>query len=82
MRCDQCKFWHSEKPHIIGECTKAKPFWEVSTWTRGGTEDWERKLKAEFRDLKMFCQDGSDYRAYLLTKPDFYCAHFEGTDHA
>jgi len=90
-RCDGCKHWDMDSGKAFsgtGLCTKARPLWDVSEWDRyGGDHDgdvdpeaaaeWTRCIKPEFADLKMFCQDGSDYRADLLTKPDFFCAHHE-----
>jgi hypothetical protein len=88
MRCDDCKHWNrAEGKYGTGLCTKAQPFWEASEWTEWDDDllepeakQWKRGLKAEFADQKMFCQDGSDYKAILLTMPDFYCAHFEALE--
>lgn len=88
MRCDGCKYWDKDEgEHGTGLCTKAQPFWDASEWREYEDDDfpegdemerrWQRGLKPEFADLKMFCQDGSDYKAVLLTKPDFFCAHHE-----
>lgn len=86
MRCNACKFWDLKEGRDYagtGLCTKAQPLWEVSEWQQwdrdydnSDQEKWKRGLKEEFADLKMFVQDGSDYKAIMLTKPDFYCAHF------
>lgn len=86
-RCDQCVFWNKEEGRRIadvGLCSKAQALWEVTGWNEkwnepGYNEEPERVLLTEYQDLKMFVQDGSDYRAILLTKPDFFCAHFEET---
>lgn len=79
MRCDKCKYWEQKEEQYsdeikigLGECTKAKPFWEVTEWSNDG-----RVMMKEFEDLKMFVQDGSDYSAHLWTRPDFGCTHFE-----
>jgi hypothetical protein len=83
MRCDQCRHWDAEEGKRkfakgVGLCTKAKPFWDVSEWNDDGDdmESWGRVLKPEFADQLMFVQDGSDYKAYLVTRPDFFCAHY------
>lgn len=84
MRCDECKFWNLKEGKDYagtGLCTKAQPLWEVSEWEQeydeADHERWKRGLKPQFADLKVFVQDGSDYRAIMLTAPDFFCAHFE-----
>lgn len=85
-RCDTCRFWEpnpdvyneEELRPKVGECLKAKPYWETTEWTRDDNSIWcVRTTKPEFEGLKMFVQDGSDYKATLLTTADFYCAHFE-----
>ncbi len=82
MRCDGCKHWDIEsgKEYAggLGECQRAHPFWERSEWKDDeGGGNYRRELLPSAADDKMFVQDGSDYRAHLITKPDFYCAHFE-----
>jgi hypothetical protein len=88
MRCDDCKHWDKDNgKYGTGLCQKAAAFWDVSEWREYNDDDfpkpeeeaqrWKRGLKPEFTGLKMFSQDGSDYHAYLLTMPDFFCAHFE-----
>lgn len=75
-RCDKCKYWINEEYPTnpdLKVCSKAKPLWECSEWN----DDMERVMLPEFKDLKMFVQDGSDYRAIMLTRSDFFCAHFE-----
>lgn len=79
MRCDQCKYWEKELNSNEGvkeirECFKAKPLWDCCNWEE---PDFKRVLKPEFKDFKLFVQDGSDYHAAMLTKADFFCAHFE-----
>lgn len=78
MRCDGCKFWDLKSGREyadVGECTKAKPLWDCTEW-RDVDDDYRRVMLPEFENAKMFVQDGSDYRAILLTKPDFFCAEF------
>ena len=87
MRCDGCKHWNkTEGKYGTGLCEKATTFWDASEWRQYNDNDWpdevegalrwKRGLKSEFVGQKMFCQDGSDYTAILLTMPDFFCAHF------
>ena len=80
--CKTCKHWEYEEPDGyysevgLGECLRAKPFWECSGYLdKDG--DYKRVLTPEHASDMMFCQDGSDYRAFLLTKPEFFCAHWE-----
>lgn len=88
MRCDGCKFWDKDDREqrragdlTIRRCTKALQWWNVSEWTNEPDPANEcenlRVLAPEAVGLKMFTQDGSDYRADLLTAADFFCAHFE-----
>lgn len=76
MKCKYCQFWrldHDEYNDMrgVGKCTKAVEIWDVSEWT--GTV---RALKPEYVDQMMFVGDGSDYKANLFTRSDFFCAHF------
>ena len=86
MRCDYCKHWNKEEKRrasglLFGECRRAAQWWEATEWSDkpDPDEDWSnlRVLKPEFAAVKMFVQDGSDYRATLYTAPDFYCANHE-----
>ena len=78
MKCSDCKYWAKEENRRIvdvGLCKKAQPLWDCSIWNEkwcesGYNEEFERVLLPEFKDLKMFVYA-------LLTKPDFFCAHFE-----
>lgn len=80
MRCDQCKHWNRDEgkefAEGLGECERAHPFWDRSQWV-DDDKGYRRELLPIAAADKMFVQDGSDYRAHLLTKPDFFCAHFE-----
>lgn len=88
MRCDQCRHWSRDDEErklagafFVRRCTKAKQWWGVTEWTEEEDPECEwdnnRRLLPEYASLKMFTQDGSDYRADLLTAADFFCAHFE-----
>jgi hypothetical protein len=46
-------------------------YWDSTDW------DKEGKKRIFISDSKAFAQDGSDYSACLLTKPDFYCNMWE-----
>lgn len=81
-RCDECKHWDTAPDAYMSEiipvrkCRKAPQFWDCTEW--GGEDQMERVPTAAARDIKMFVQDGSDYSARLMTRADFFCAHFEG----
>jgi hypothetical protein len=81
MRCEQCKHWDvkegKEYAGGLGQCQRAHAFWDRSEWRDDESGEYRRFLLPEAADDKMFVQDGSDYRAVLLTKPDFFCAHYE-----
>lgn len=92
IRCSTCKFWlenslqHPIKTMKINLCQKPVEFWDASEWTRKEVIDEktnkstyaiDRTIKEEYKDVKMFTQDGSDYRADLFTREDFFCAHWE-----
>lgn len=76
MRCDGCIHWDkndaAEEILDVRRCSKALELWEASYWD----EDYNRVLKADIEDQKMFVMDGSSYRANLYTRPDFFCAHY------
>lgn len=81
MRCDECKYWnlvenkYSSNPEEIKLCNKPVALWDATQWEK--PFEGKRKFKEEFKDLKMYVQDGSDYRAMLYTTADFFCYHFE-----
>lgn len=89
MKCEDCNHWDSlsnsdsDIKDDIRVCFKAKELWNCTEWLTDNEPDeingrWvQRKLTKEFKDQKMFVQDGSSYSARLLTKFDFYCAHYE-----
>lgn len=82
MRCDGCKHWAVEAQDY-GDgallaarlCSRAIEIWEATEWN----DDYDRVAKKGFEDVKMFVADGSGYSARLLTRADFFCAHFEGS---
>ena len=80
MKCETCKYWYDKdnRHHIIPNvhlCKKPVQYWDATEWG-----DVDRQLKEEHKDLKMFVQDGSDYYASLLTRNDFFCAHWESKE--
>ncbi len=82
MTCNKCKWWEKNenggyKTKInLGECRRAKPFWEQTEWN-GDEYEFERVLKPECANDLFFVQDGSDYMATLLTRSNFSCKCFE-----
>ena len=53
-------------------CDKVGMFWEATEWV-----DYKRRVKPERANDLAFAQDGSDYSACLITRPQFYCNQFE-----
>lgn len=82
MRCENCKHWEDmgdvEYPIYIGvgRCKRVKMFWDSTEWKEIEYQD-ARVLKAESINDKAFVQDGSDYHATLITRPDFGCVQYE-----
>jgi len=80
-RCDGCKHWEpnvyddygSTDKAIVHKCKKAVEFWTVTEWN----DDYDRVTLPQYADQMMFVQDGSSYHATLLTKAEFFCAHWE-----
>ena len=76
--CSNCKYWDEGKTFgvddelCVSRCNRIPMFWDSTAWADDGQS---RKF---INDSKAFAQDGSDYNAYLLTKPDFYCNMWEG----
>ena len=80
MRCADCKHWdgpNENRGFGLGECNKAQMYWNASRWD--GEDEYVKRIEIDPSNL-MYVQDGSDYAAYLLTNPDFFCAHFEGKE--
>ncbi|RGE37267.1 hypothetical protein DZC30_22795 [Comamonas testosteroni] len=77
--CADCVFWKLQEENStgrsfgLGRCESAPMFWDATEWSDDGES---RTLKEEFCNTKAFLQDGSDYKADLLTKPDFGCVSF------
>lgn len=77
--CASCKYWDLANTNYLEEClkvhpcTRVKQFRDVTEWS----EKFDRILKREFKDDLAFVNDGSSYRAELLTLADFFCAHWE-----
>jgi len=93
LRCDRCRHWDNtsqaakDAEHIIRirdvetrMCVRIPMYWNATEWVAGVEEDDDlpgRALKAEHAETNAFLQDGSDYKAFLITRADFFCAHFD-----
>lgn len=77
--CETCKHWDKTDSYerlaavVVRLCSKMPMFWDTTEWS----DNYERVMKPEFSGQLAFCQDGSDYSASLLTRAEFFCAHFE-----
>lgn len=72
--CSECAKWYRDRETIsIGKCKATSLLWDCTEWG----DDFSRTLKDECADVKMFCQDGSDYKASLYTRPDHGCLSYE-----
>jgi len=86
MKCADCKHWDDKKwswhdSFELRPCRKAKMYWDESEWSKNedGEDDYITRVEVDPSQL-MYVQDASDYSATLLTKADFFCAHFEGKE--
>ena len=73
-RCETCQHWQRNEHETgsefgLGRCKAAPMFWDATDWD----EECNRVLIQKYAGTKAFVQDGSDYSAKLLTKPDFGC---------
>ena len=84
-RCKTCKHWVPEDPNEYGtllgggECHKAPQIWDVADKVDHPTDDWTTvyKLKPEHAAVLAVVEDGSAYKARLVTMPDFGCVQHE-----
>lgn len=85
MRCDQCRYWgvfdtskslNADLGYEYGDlarCAKAEQYAKA-------VELYENRLKPEFDHVKMFVLDVEKLEAALITRADFFCAHFSRID--
>jgi len=74
--CKNCKFWKTdddEEIEGVHRCGAVMQLWNASEWD---AEYEHRQIKEEFKSKKSFVQDGSDYRADLITTAKFGCNEF------
>lgn len=79
-RCDQCAHWNREADEYsdgailnVRRCGKAIEIWNATEWN----DNYDRVPIVGLEEQKMFVKDGSSYAASLLTRADFFCAHFD-----
>jgi hypothetical protein len=78
--CETCKFWDRSSDDYrthhrlgLGACTAVVMFWDSTEWDENGEQVFSERAK----DVMAFVQDGSDYKAYLYTRPQFGCVSHE-----
>ena len=82
-RCKTCKHWAPIDPNEriafitgSGECQNTPEIWEVTE--RLEIDDYTRRhLKPAHAAVLAVVEDGSSYRARLVTMPDFGCVQHE-----
>lgn len=79
-RCKTCKHWTALRPEEDygallggGECGKAPQIWDVTEAVPGDNWNGTLQLKPEHAAVLAVVEDGSSYRASLVTMPDFGC---------
>jgi len=90
MRCDQCEHWKRDPEDWEAEsvgfrlCTAVRPRWRIEDEAAAAVrqsgsaeDDWRRANREALQSARAYVQDGSEYRAELLTGPDFFCALFK-----
>lgn len=83
-RCDECQHWDRDADTRgvpdLGRCRRAMQIWDATDWEEDATDPEGYPVRTpaskEARDTMVFVADGSDYSASLLTRNDFFCAHF------
>lgn len=79
QKCACCKHWTHDtdgdypKHFGLGKCDRVRLFWECTEWN----DNYQRVLTKESMSNKAFVQDGSDYRAELITTAEFGCVQFD-----
>lgn len=80
MQCKDCKHWNDKDNDYglgVGVCQRAKMFWDSTYWKELEDDDCARAFTKESEGELAFVQDGSDYKAELITRPEFGCVQFE-----
>lgn len=74
--CKNCAHWDKEDEYPntnIRTCKKVVMLFNASEWD---CETGQLVLMPKYKDCLAFAQDGSDYRAYLITAAEFGCVQF------
>lgn len=83
MNCGTCAHWvrrdQYEAGHSLGlgKCKAAIHLYEATDWLELPGNDYVNAIRPEYADTLAFTQDASDYRADLLTKPEFGCVMYK-----
>jgi hypothetical protein len=78
QRCATCKWWSDEPESAslsVRRCLRVLQWWDATEWDDDGMD---LKWTAEASGVLAFADDGSSYRAGLLTRPEFGCVMWEG----
>lgn len=80
-RCASCAHWYATEypiPLEVGDCHAVVQLWDASDWADDDDDDGDvrRVILPKYADRLAFVQDGSDYRAYLVTRPAFGCVQW------
>ena len=82
-RCKTCKHWTPEGDDNgalrgAGECLKAPQMWDVTESREDERDPWNdyKVLKLEHAAVLAIVEDGSAYKARLVTMPNFGCVQW------
>lgn len=74
--CKDCKYWNERKGSELGvrygRCDKVPTWWDAWEW-RSDKDD-----SVYVGTSLAYAQDGSDYKAWLITLAEFGCVQWEG----
>jgi len=59
---------------VLGKCDAVVEFWGATDWNEACDG---RELTEKANGKLAFSQDGSDYKSWLYTMPEFRCVQFE-----
>lgn len=85
VMCADCKYWTKDTDMnypqniALGKCKRVKLFWDCTEWDEDSGDFGGLVLKKSAQGNKAFVQDGSDYKAELITFRDFGCVQGEYT---
>lgn len=91
-RCDKCKYWAKSDGHDwqakgsgMNWCKAVRERWiieddasrDMKLASADRYSEYTKARHAALREARAYVQDGSEYRAELVTAPDFFCALFQ-----